>query len=132
MEINPVINSSTIMSKVDISSRKDIEVILSTFYDKLLADPSTSSIFQEIDMDHHLPIIVDFWEMILLDGMNYKGNPFEKHRGLNLNSQHFSTWLAHFENTINQNYHGPKADLALQRAKSIAFIFSSKLGLTIS
>jgi len=78
-------------------------------------------------MQAHIPVIADFWSMVLLGEMNYKGNPFEKHIPLGLKKEHFDCWLMHFNSSIDHFFSGEKATLAKQRAHSIAFIFQSKL-----
>ncbi len=113
--------------KPDISNRQDIVKLLRYFYDRLLDDPTTHHIFKDIDMESHIPVIADFWSMVLLGEMNYKGNPFEKHIPLDLEKKHFDCWLDHFTTSIDHFYSGEKADLAKQRAYSIAYIFQSKL-----
>lgn len=113
----------------DLTTREDVFEMVSSFYDKLLDDQDTASIFDHLDMKEHLPRITDFWCMVLFNDTTYKGNPFNKHVNLNLTKKHFEKWLFHFENTINESYSGNKAELAKQRANSIAFIFQSKLGV---
>lgn len=115
--------------KTDISTREEVFQLVTDFYDKLLDDPITKSIFDHLDMKSHIPKITDFWCMVLFNDPAYKGNPFNKHVSLNLKKEHFERWLFHFENTINEHYEGNKAELAKQRANSIAFIFQSKLGV---
>jgi hypothetical protein len=49
----------------DIKSRADLELLMDSFYHKLLNDDSIDYIFTDvaqIDIDSHLPVIVDFWE----------------------------------------------------------------------
>jgi hemoglobin len=113
--------------KPDIASRQDIIKLLGHFYDKLLKDDVTHPIFKDLDMQAHIPVIADFWSMVLLGEMNYKGNPFEKHVPLGLKKEHFDSWLQHFNSSIDCFFSGEKATLAKQRAHSIAFIFQSKL-----
>lgn len=113
----------------DISNKDDVYNLVATFYDKLLEDKVTRPVFEDLNMPEHLPKITDFWCMVLFNDTNYKGNPFNKHVHLNLKKKHFERWLFHFENTINSNFEGEKAELAKQRANSIAFIFKSKLGV---
>lgn len=115
--------------KPDITTRQDVYGIVVEFYDLLLSDPITKHIFQHLDMDKHLPKITDFWCMVLFGDTTYTGNPFHKHTHLDLKKKHFERWLYHFENTINISFKGNKAELAKQRATSIAFIFQSKLGV---
>lgn len=122
-------NSKTLAKPVkpDINNREDIVQLLQYFYDKLLKDDITHNIFRDLDMEAHVSVIADFWSMMLLGEMNYKGNPFEKHVPLGLKKEHFDCWLQHFISSIDHFHSGEKAELAKQRAHSIAFIFQSKL-----
>ena len=113
--------------KPDISNRQDVIKLLEHFYGKLLKDDITHHIFKDLDMQAHIPVIADFWSMVLLGEMNYKGNPFEKHIPLGLKKEHFDCWLKHFNSSVDHFFLGEKATLAKQRANSIAFIFQSKL-----
>ena len=113
----------------DISSKQDIHSMLESFYDKLLIDEVTRPIFANLNMKEHIPIITKFWAMILLGEMDYKGNPFDKHVSLNLRKEHFDRWLFHFNSTLDDSFEGPIANMAKERAKSIGYIFKSKLGL---
>ena len=80
-----------------------------------------------MDLEAHLPIIVDFWDTMLFGAKNYRDNPFDKHIPLELESKHFKRWLQLFDESLHQNFHGKMADEIWNRAKSIADIFESKL-----
>ena len=114
----------------DIESRKDIEILVSTFYNKVRHDPLLAPVFAHVDWVHHLPVMVDFWSSILLGDMRYQGNPFQKHIGLPISAAHFEQWLKLFISTVDDGFAGPRADEARLRAKSIAGLFQHKLGLT--
>src|SRR5687767_3652576 len=109
-------------TKPDISSRQDIQHLLEIFYDKVKSDDVIGIIFTQIvpiNWEHHIPLITDFWETILLDNPVYKSNAMEKHFRINeiypLKKQHFDAWLRLFHNTVDQLYAGPVADLAKVR-----------------
>jgi len=113
--------------KKDIENREDIFLLLTAFYHQLLQDPTISYIFTDvakIDLQHHLPILTDFWEMVLFHTDTYRKNAMQVHTNLNrmtpLTGIHFETWLAHFNKVIDNMYEGEKAFLAKQRAQSIA------------
>ena len=125
--MEPYSESLSKIVKPDILNRDDIIKLLQHFYDKLLKDDITRDIFKDLDMQAHIPVIADFWSMVLLGELNYQGNPFEKHISLGLKKEHFDRWLHHFTVSIDHFYAGENADLAKQRANSIAFIFQSKL-----
>ncbi len=111
----------------DISEVEDIEMLVAKFYDKLLEDPITKEKFQHLNIESHLPRIVDFWAFVLLDKAGYSTNVFEKHIHLNLESIHFISWLKNWAETVNEMFEGPKAELAIQRANLLAYTFQSKL-----
>lgn len=120
--------------KKDIRTRRDIELLVQTFYERLLAFPEMDILFNEvakIDLVEHLPIICDFWESSLFFRGTYRRNTMEKHLHLHqqhpLNAQHFSTWLALFEKIVDELFVGEKASLAKTRAQSIAQIMQYKI-----
>jgi len=61
----------------------------------------------------------------------YTGNPMITHRKLNhvvsLSPDHFNRWLKLFLSTVDENFEGEKAELAKQRAMSIATVMQLKL-----
>ena len=120
--------------KVDISSRADIEKFIVSFYESVKTDATIGFIFTDIvDMnwEKHIPLIVDFWETILLDNPVYKNNAMEVHydvnRKLPLQPAHFKSWLSLFNSAIDELFEGPKATLAKTRAKSIADVMLFKM-----
>jgi hemoglobin len=113
----------------DIQSREDVAFLINEFYQKVLRDPQLAPFFKNIDWEHHTPVIIDFWCMILFGDARYRSNPFEKHLKFPLQSVHFTQWLTHFSITVDENFKGVKAEEIKQRAQSIAGIFQHKLGL---
>ncbi|MCW3090460.1 MAG: globin [Ferruginibacter sp.] len=120
--------------KADISNRKDIEILIHSFYDKVKPNPVIGFIFTEVvkmDWEHHIPVIVDFWEGILLDNPVYQRNAMEVHYHLNniipLHKEHFDTWLSLFFSTVDELFEGKIANLAKTRAKSIAGLMLFKM-----
>src|SRR5688572_25981599 len=74
----------------DIETREDIREVVTDFYKKAVDDELIGYIFTdvaEIDLEHHLPIITDFWEMLLLGTVNfqakYRRSPMQIHHALN-------------------------------------------------
>lgn len=120
--------------KKDIQNRQDIESFITAFYEKVLQDETIGIIFTKIvpmNWKHHIPLITDFWESILLDNPVYKNNAMEAHYALNkifpLQKKHFTAWLNIFYRTIDEMYEGDKVILAKKRAASIAMLMEHKM-----
>ena len=120
--------------KKDIQSRDDLLRLMQEFYKKLLTDDSINYLFTniaKINLDHHLPVLVDFWDSILFQSDTYQKNAMQPHINLHLQSplqpQHFETWLRYFNETVDELFEGEKAFLAKERALSIATVMKIKL-----
>ena len=120
--------------KKDIADREDILKLLTHFYDKLLADPSISYLFTDvakIDLPHHMDTLVNFWDSILFQSDTYRKNAMQPHMVLHqkspLEKHHFETWLAYFNETVDEFFEGDKAHLAKERAVSIATVMQIKI-----
>ncbi len=121
----------------DIENRQDIEFLLRQFYTRLLKDPTIGYIFTDvakIDLEHHLPILADFWELSLFHTGNYRNNPMQVHMDLNdkekLTEAHFQTWLGHFHDTVDDNFSGINAERIKTRAVSIATVMKIKISVS--
>ena len=121
----------------DIATREDIELLMNTFYERLLADEAISYIFRDVaklDIKTHIPIIADFWETVLLDKNVYHNNTMKIHLDLNektpLTKNHFSAWLKHFTTTVDELFEGEIALRAKQRATSVATVMQIKIAQT--
>ena len=120
--------------KNDIQTRTDIELFINSFYNKVKTDPVIGIIFTQVvqlDWEHHIPVIVDFWESILLDNPVYKRNAMAVHYDLNrkypLQQKHFDSWLGLFNTTLDEMYTGDIASLAKKRAAGIASLMLYKM-----
>lgn len=110
----------------DIESKADIELLIRSFYSKLLLDDDMKVVFTNIHFEDHIPQIVHFWSFVLLDEPGYKTNVFEKHINLPIKLHHFDFWLKTFTNAVDELFAGEKAELAKQRATVLTFTFKSK------
>lgn len=122
------------MQKTDIQNRADIELLVRTFYDKILADETISFIFTDIakiDLEHHFPRLFDFWENMLIQPNGYQANVLKIHLDLNqkvaLLPEHFERWLQLFMKTVDELFEGKVAGMAKNRAISIAGVMQTKL-----
>ncbi len=120
--------------KEDIKSREDIIHLLKLFYAKVIKDETIGIIFTKIfpiNWDHHIPLIANFWESILLDNHVYTGNPMLKHIDINkmypLEKKHFDAWLGLFDETVDESFSGKVATMAKKRAHGIAGIMQIKI-----
>ena len=122
------------MMKKDIESREDIYKLVKEFYVKLLNDDSISYLFTDvakINLDEHLPVLVDFWDMILFESDTYRKNAMQPHMVLHqqspLSKEHFNTWLTNFKSTIDELFDGEKAFMAKERAASVAIVMQIRI-----
>jgi hemoglobin len=120
--------------KKGIEGRKDIEFLIETFYSKVRRDDVIGYIFNDVakvNWEHHTPLICDFWESILFQTGTFSGNPMVTHLNLHaispLNKTHFDRWKELFMTTVDENFEGEKADLAKQKAQSIATMMQIKI-----
>jgi hemoglobin len=118
----------------DIETREDIYYLLEHFYAKAIPDKTIGYFFTEvakIDMTAHLPVITDFWEMVILNGTRYKKNAIAIHANLHrlsaMEDRHFTRWLQLFTTTVDELFSGDRAELAKQRAQSIATVMKIKI-----
>ncbi len=112
---------------MDIQTRMDIELLMTSFYDKVKKDDTIGFIFNDVakvNWDHHIPIICDFWETLLLDAAIYKNNAMAVHYTLNrkvpFEEKHFERWLFLFNETLDELFSGKITEMAKTKAKSIA------------
>lgn len=122
------------IAKKDIETRADIEAFIQSFYKKVIVDETVGIIFTKIfpiNWEHHIPLIVDFWETILLDNPVYKKNAMAVHFDINkifpLQKKHFDAWLYLFNTTLDEMFEGTKTMLAKKRADGIAQIMLLKM-----
>jgi len=120
--------------KRDIETRADLENLLNEFYKIATGDAEIGHHFADLDLESHLPIIVDFWEKVLFGKSVYFGNPLAVHKVLHAKSplklEHFRKWFEIFEQTIDALFEGETAENAKLRAKMIAHSLNQNLNRT--
>jgi hemoglobin len=117
------------MEKQDILTRKDLTVLVDSFYEKVKSDPLLGPVFSYVNWTKHLPVMCNFWCSMLLGESSYKGNPLQGHLNLAIETAHFDRWLKLFKETVDENFIGEKADETKMRAQAIAGVFQHKMGL---
>lgn len=120
--------------KKDIDDKIDLEHLINIFYAKLLSDKSVSYIFTDvakIDLETHLPKIIDFWNLSLFGKGDYSNNVMKIHLDLNeeekLQEKHFKSWLNTFYETVDENFLGKNAEIIKTKALSIATVMQIKM-----
>lgn len=118
----------------ELNTTSDIEFLIVEFYKKVVADDLIGKFFTIVvnfNWDLHIPIMISFWETVLLGKSSYKGNPMIKHIELNklskLEEVHFERWIKLWKETVNENFTGLKAEEALSKAETIAKLMQSKI-----
>ena len=126
--------NSSELQKSDVTTREDVSDIVGRFYDEMLKDAIVGFIFTDvanIQLQHHLPIIVDFWSDILFKQKNYQGNALQKHLELNelikLKPGHFTRWLYLFNKAVDHKHKGENALLMKARAEMVAKTISATI-----
>lgn len=120
--------------KKDIENIEDIKLLVNSFYEKVKADKTIGYIFNDVakvNWEKHLPVMYNFWENVLFFTGAYTGNPMiahEKvHQQVKFTATHFEEWLKLFLHTVDELFEGDKAELARQRAISIATVMQIKI-----
>ena len=118
----------------DIETREDIFYLMECFYAKAVSDDLIGYFFTDvakINLVDHLPVITDFWEMVILGGNNYRKNAIAVHAHLHqlsaMEEKHFTRWLQLFTGTVDALFSGDHAELAKQRALSVATVMKIKI-----
>ena len=118
---------------MDIQNKKDIQLFVDCFYDKVNVDNLLGPIFNEraaIDWAEHKPKLYDFWNSILFQSGEYKGRPFPVHLALGkLHDYEFFRWIKLFTETIDECFKGVVAEKAKLSAKNIANTLMFKLNV---
>lgn len=115
--------------KRDIQDRNDVANLVNRFYEKVRNNETIGYIFNDVakvNWEHHLPIMYDFWDNVLFQTGSYARNAIGVHKQLNeltpLHREHFQEWLRLWKENVDELFEGPNAELAKQRATSIATI----------
>jgi len=118
----------------DLINRRDIEKLIIAFYEKVKIDETIGYIFNDVvkvNLEKHLPVMFDFWENALFYTGTYSRDNMNIHRHLSyvtpLRKEHFEQWNKLFIQSVDENFRGPNAELAKQRAISISTVMQIKI-----
>ncbi len=121
----------------DIANKEDIKLLVDSFYDKVRKDDMLGEIFNKAigdDWSHHLPVMYQFWDMVLFSAAGYAGSPVRKHTDLDkkmpINRPHFDRWLELWNETVDSIYAGEIADMAKNKASLMANLIHMKIEMT--
>ncbi|CAN5538062.1 group III truncated hemoglobin [soil metagenome] len=115
----------------DIETRDDLTRLMTDFYSVAVSDELIGHHFAGLDLEEHIPVIVDFWEKTLFAKPVYYGNTLALHQAFNernaMKSEHFTRWVEIFVASVNKLFAGEMADNAIQRARMIADSMNQRL-----
>jgi truncated hemoglobin YjbI len=118
----------------DLAGRADVAILVEAFYRRALTDDLIGRIFTDVarmDLEHHLPIITDFWETVLFNAGRYRRNLLELHAALDrrfpLEEVHFERWLGLWTDTVDELFAGPTAERAKSEARRVAASIGRRL-----
>ncbi len=118
----------------DIQGRPEIERLVNAFYEKVRADDRLGFIFTDIahtDWAAHLPRMHAFWETVLFGTGGFAGNPVTAHAKLvprtEMGRAQFDRWLLLFERTVDELFHGERADHIKNCARDMANVLHGRI-----
>ena len=122
------------MEKQQLDNREAIELLVNSCYTKVKADPLIGDIFnnaENFSWEKHIPVMVNFWETLLLDTASYRGNTMAKHLELNkrhpLDVSHFDRWKKLFFETLDELFEGPNVTVARKKAEAMSALMLFKI-----
>ena len=118
----------------DIYARRDIELLVENFYERVRKDDLLGSVFNDIagvNWDTHIPKIANFWETALFRTGTYKGNPLRPHLNLSkqtsMDREKFDRWLDLFFTTVDAHFHGENAEHIKSLASDMAQVMQRRI-----
>jgi hemoglobin len=122
------------MERQLLDSRENIELLVNQFYTRVKADDLLGPVFnntENFSWETHIPIMIDFWESLLLGTMKYKGNVMVKHIELHrrtpLRKEQFDQWKKLFYATLDEFFEGVNVAEARRRVEAMAPLMLYKL-----
>lgn len=125
MIVHPLTDAD-LAQRTDIATRADVQVLVRSFYRYAAMDEVLGPIFEaaHVDWPSHIDTLTDFWAWQLLGQRGYEGNPLRAHEPVHavtpFADEHFERWIELFTGTIDENFVGPNAEVARNRAFKMA------------
>ena len=110
----------------DLRARDDVEQLVRAFYRRAATDDVLGPVFEaaRVDWSVHIPKLVEFWSWQLFGVRGYEGNPLRADAPANASTpfgdEHYRRWLELFEDTVDELFRGPTAEMAKARARKMA------------
>ncbi len=111
----------------EITTSEDIELLVETFYGRVQKDEVLGPIFNDVarvDWEHHLPVMITFWESLLLKSRGYRRNTLQPHlevfQKVDFHPEQMERWLKLFDQTLDDCFEGSNAEKAKGWARGIA------------
>lgn len=118
----------------DIETRDDIARLMREFYGRMFKDEVMGPIFVDVakmDLEAHIPIMCDFWELQLFQKPGYRGGMmavhFRLHMQTALEHHHFMRWLDYWYETVDDLFTGGRATWAKVVAGRVANNMSQRI-----
>ncbi len=111
----------------DIQHQDDIKLLIQNFYAQATKDNLLGEHFTNVDFEHHLPRMIQFWAFLLLGQEGITGNVFDKHKNLNIGGLDFARWVSIFHATVDAHFVGDIAEKAKQQASLLGYTFNEKM-----
>lgn len=118
----------------DIENKEDLRLIFETFYQKALNDEVIGHFFTKVipvDLETHLPIIINFWEYNLFHKGTYSKNLLAIHRHIHEKSSisynDIDKWVKLLHETVDILFVGVVSLRLKTNALSIATVMKLKI-----
>ncbi len=121
--------------KKDITSRDDVYLLVSQFYEKIKVNKEIGPFFHKSikNWDAHIDKITNFWESGLFLVSTYSGHPGRAHIKVDAENNHeidkksFGVWLNLWFQTIDEYFEGEIAERAKHNARKMAIHLHLKI-----
>lgn len=108
-------------------NKTHIENLVTHFYQRVKKDELLGPIFNDvaqIDWEHHIPLLCQFWNSIMLKTNEYHGGAYMKHvllgQKVDIEESHFERWLSLFKEEALKHLPPEAAKEIIQKAAMIA------------
>lgn len=122
--------------KKDIETLEEIELFVKQFYKTLCELPEMDHLYNkviQINWEHHIPIMVNFWGSLILREGKYKGDILAHHQKvmkvIPLTRELFRTWEECFIEVLDSLYEGQNCNKTKKRVVAMSKSLIQKLNI---